>query len=246
MNSGYNDCCGGGGGSGDKWTNWLMGLGVGTTLLGGILGMFGIGGKGENDGVVADNTGDNDDEYNRLLAENKRLKEEGAKKTASSGDQVASKTDKYGTFGAKQYTSTETLTEPYEVKRGDNPYAVIKGKYINSDGTPISNEDALAIARAMFKGKGLKAGIIQLDKTIEHNGKTFTYNAAGTVTPGTVENVNMEYFQSENVKQISKNEWAPIVNGEEQTERCSSKAEAEKIAQEKLKALGLSAKEEEK
>lgn len=45
------DCgCNGGGGS-NKFMNWMLGIGVGSTLLGGILSMFGIGGGGKAEGA---------------------------------------------------------------------------------------------------------------------------------------------------------------------------------------------------
>lgn len=40
----YGDCCCGGGDKTPSWMNWMMGIGMGTSLLGGILSMFGIGG----------------------------------------------------------------------------------------------------------------------------------------------------------------------------------------------------------
>lgn len=40
----YGDCCCGGGNSTPKWMNWMMGIGMGTSLLGGIMNMFGLGG----------------------------------------------------------------------------------------------------------------------------------------------------------------------------------------------------------
>ncbi len=45
------DCgCNGGGGS-NKFMNWMLGIGLGSTLLGGILSMFGIGGGGKAEGA---------------------------------------------------------------------------------------------------------------------------------------------------------------------------------------------------
>ena len=34
-----------------KWMNWMMGIGIGSTLLGGILSMFGIGGGNQVEGA---------------------------------------------------------------------------------------------------------------------------------------------------------------------------------------------------
>ncbi len=39
-----------------SWMNWMMGIGLGTSLLGGILGMFGGGGKSEAGGVTKEET----------------------------------------------------------------------------------------------------------------------------------------------------------------------------------------------
>lgn len=45
------DCgCNSGGGS-NKFMNWMLGIGLGSTLLGGILSMFGIGGGGKTEGA---------------------------------------------------------------------------------------------------------------------------------------------------------------------------------------------------
>lgn len=43
---GYRGGCGCSHGGGGGWMNWMMGIGIGTTFLGGILNMFGIGGGG--------------------------------------------------------------------------------------------------------------------------------------------------------------------------------------------------------
>lgn len=40
----YDDCCCNNNNSTPSWMNWMMGIGLGTSLLGNILGMFGIGG----------------------------------------------------------------------------------------------------------------------------------------------------------------------------------------------------------
>lgn len=50
----YDDCCCNNNNSTPSWMNWMMGIGLGTSLLGNILGMFGIGGGG---GGVSDTEG---------------------------------------------------------------------------------------------------------------------------------------------------------------------------------------------
>lgn len=227
-------CCGDGGG--DKAFKWMMGLGIGTTLLGGILGAFGIGRDKE-----VDNGGG--DKEPAEVKDRSDLNTKTKKETPKTEKQEM--LDPTGTFGARKFTNTETLSVPYEVQKGDNPYEVIKGKYTNSDGTPISHSDALAIARSVFEGKGLKAGTIQLDKTITLGGKTFTYNAAGKVTPGEVKDVKLSYYESSGAKQISKDEWAPVVDEEVSTERYGTEQEAKAVAEKGLEAK-LKAQKEKK
>lgn len=50
----YDDCCCNNNNSTPSWMNWMMGIGLGTSLLGNILCMFGIGGGG---GGVSDTEG---------------------------------------------------------------------------------------------------------------------------------------------------------------------------------------------
>ncbi len=60
-----------------KWMNWMMGIGMGTTLLGGILNMFGIGGGGGSvegaGGKEPETTPNNNNQYKGIMDQMKEM-----------------------------------------------------------------------------------------------------------------------------------------------------------------------------
>lgn len=250
MNSGYgcgynNNCCDGGN---NKFMNWMLGLGLGTSVLGGILGMFGIGGG-------AGKTKENETIDDTTNGGNTRTRTRGS--GDGSGDDnddgnVSGNTDKSNTQRTRsEYSYTvgaeklpdEVTTHPFTVRREgdkcDNPWNVTAAMYTDENGNPIPKDEIKAVRDALFgKNNGFKVGDIQLKDSITVNGKTYKYNPNGKPIMGDVAKkpIQMEFYSA--TTQITKEgKWLAKLNGTALPGTYETEAEAKKAATEKGEAL---------
>ncbi len=91
----YDDCCCNNNNSTPSWMNWMMGIGLGTSLLGNILCMFGIGGGG---GGVSDTEGGGGTETPK---ETKEVKASNEKQDEFAGLKVLYPDGKFAKIGDK-------------------------------------------------------------------------------------------------------------------------------------------------
>lgn len=130
----YDDCCCNNNNSTPSWMNWMMGIGLGTSLLGNILGMFGIGGGG---GGVSDTEGGGGSEKSSKTTKETTTevsKQEQARKTLDS-------------LGLTKKAGYEVLAD----EEGNLTY-----KYTDPD-DPTNKKDAKNLAELLGLDKSIKA-----------------------------------------------------------------------------------------
>lgn len=130
----YDDCCCNNNNSTPSWMNWMMGIGLGTSLLGNILGMFGIGGGG---GGVSDTEGGGGSEKSSKTTKETTTevsKQEQARKTLDS-------------LGLTKKAGYEVLAD----EEGNLTY-----KYTDPD-DPTNKKEAKNLAELLGLDKSIKA-----------------------------------------------------------------------------------------
>lgn len=127
----YDDCCCNNNNSTPSWMNWMMGIGLGTSLLGNILGMFGIGG-----GVSDTEGGGGSEKSSKTTKETTTevSKQEQARKTLDS-------------LGLTKKAGYEVLAD----EEGNLTY-----KYTDPD-DPTNKKDAKNLAELLGLDKSIKA-----------------------------------------------------------------------------------------
>lgn len=195
----YDDscCCSSNNNSTPSWMNWMMGIGLGTSLLGNILGMFGIGGGGgssktEGAGEAKTEAPKQDTNENKKLDEFEGLKvlypdgkfaKVGDKYCCRIGDKVIeadslvdlNKALKEALEGAKAKHEVKDTKEEKEEKESlkDVGFTVIKdmklGEKANISGTVSTNDDGTYTMTTNNNVFTYK----ETGKTAKYNGKEY-------------------------------------------------------------------------
>lgn len=155
-----------------KGMKWLLGIGIGTSLLGGILKLFGVGAKEEAGGVETEPRAKVDDTKNDdAVSQNKE--NDGTEKTDKTDEQGGAKTP---TSAEKPETPTEPETNPYDWSSFNNMICR------DSSGKTQNISGNLNITQQGAAGEPPK------EFTITDNSSgtphTYTYQLAGTSSDG--------------------------------------------------------------
>lgn len=189
----YNTCCHNDNG-GNKWLNILLGIGAGTTLLGGILDLFGIGKKDKADGAepekeVRQQTGatetdttDETDETTEVEEADDAEEVQQAEDTEKPDDVEQPSLDTLKVEKKEVKTSTN-----YTVKNGDTWANIIMAKYKDENGNPISFTDAKQLWTQLKEECGVSKNADGMPSNIElpNEFKNYKLDINGEVTKNT-------------------------------------------------------------
>lgn len=204
----YDDCCCNNNNSTPSWMNWMMGIGLGTSLLGNILGMFGIGGGG---GGVSDTEGGGGSEKStKTTKETKEVSklDEAQKQIKDLGKQYSISVDSDGNIVFKYKDDNGNEYEGKNIgELNQNVFAGIKNAQKKAQPATAKAKDTTAKSETVannevttdFKdGSTISAidqklgdsskiqGTVTNNKdgtiSIKDNKYTYTYKKTGTVT----------------------------------------------------------------
>lgn len=193
----YDDCCCNNNNSTPSWMNWMMGIGLGTSLLGNILGMFGIGGGG---GGVSDTEGGGGSEKSSKTTKDTTTelsKQEQARKTLDSlgltkkaGYEVLA--DEEGNLTYK-YTDPDDPTNKKEAKNLAELLGLDKSIKAKKSALPATATTAKETLPKLFndetmKGYKTEEEVLQaFEKATEADATKISDISADSITLGTVE-----------------------------------------------------------
>ena len=193
----YDDCCCNNNNSTPSWMNWMMGIGLGTSLLGNILGMFGIGGGG---GGVSDTEGGGGSEKSSKTTKETTTevsKQEQARKTLDSlgltkkaGYEVLA--DEEGNLTYK-YTDPDDPTNKKEAKNLAELLGLDKSIKAKKTAQPATATTAKETLPKLFndetmKGYKTEEEVLQaFEKATEADATKISDISADSITLGTVE-----------------------------------------------------------
>lgn len=188
MNYGYNygNYCNHDDGGLSKGAKWLLGLGVGTTLLGGILKMFGVG-SNNNAETVTTQTNDNttpptvDDDNDEKVNNDETVDSNKSKPTLEE-----KKSDTNPDILKVQKQEVKETTN-YTVQYGDTWANVIMAKYKDENGNSISFADAKELWTQLKGECGVSKDADGMPSNIElpNEFKNYKLDINGKVTPNT-------------------------------------------------------------
>lgn len=211
----YDDCCCNNNNSTPSWMNWMMGIGLGTSLLGNILGMFGIGGGG---GGVSDTEGGGGSEKSSKTTKDTTTelsKQEQARKTLDSlnltkeaGYEVLA--DEEGNLTYK-YTDPDDPTNKKEAKNLAELLGLDKSLKAKKPAQPVTTAPATETTaketlprlfdETTMKGYKTKEEVLQAFKTATGAEATkISEISANSITLGTVEDKGNETTMAGNLK----------------------------------------------
>lgn len=158
----YNTCCDNGGGN-NKWMNWLMGIGVGTTLLGGILKLFGKDSEKGGDEKVQQK------QPETAPTQTKPTESEPAvKPTVTDTEPVIKPEDEKPIEDTLKVDKQDVkTTTSYTVQHGDTWSNLIMAKYKDENGNPISFADAKELWTQLKQECGVSASADGMPSSIE-------------------------------------------------------------------------------
>lgn len=165
----HTQCCHNNDDGMSKGMKWILGLGVGTTLLGGILKLFGVGGDektaevktGADTKTGTDSVKTNTDEV-KTDTEDETIDKTDKADDSTKLDNTALKQDILK-VNKKEVKTTTT----YPVQYGDTWANVIMGKYKDDNGNPISFSDAKELWTQLKKECGVSSDADGMPANIE-------------------------------------------------------------------------------
>lgn len=217
-NYNYGTCCNHDDGGMSKGMKWLLGIGLGTTLLGGILKMFGVGGGAA---TVSTDTSRNTDGNNVDDKKNDAKVDDGKKTDTVNGSNStddSSKVDEGKNKTKVEKPENKPLaqdilkvekqeikeTTSYTVQHGDTWANIIMAKYKDENGNPISFADAKELWTQLKQECGVSKDADGMPSNIElpNEFKNYKLDINGKVTPNT-------NFDNPNYKEYNGNEFKP-------------------------------------
>ena len=200
----YHDC-----GNNDmpKWMKWMVGLGVGSSLLGGILKLFQKD-KPEGGGEVQEPV------QTSTPASVEAPTQAPAQEVTESPETPT---------GVKYDIEKEEGKEmdSYTVKYGDYPNAIIRDLYGVNEGSPEFKE----IQKAVYEASGyqrntnLRVGDKFSLPTVTVNGKTYAPNTNNTVTGGQVIDNGLQTGTLKSVVKVGDKYWIVYADGDKKGQR---------------------------
>lgn len=194
MNYGYNygNYCNNDDGL-SKGMKWLLGIGIGTTLLGGILKLFGVGSDNEAS-VTTNNTGNtNAQAATQSEGASSAVTEEEEETTNTENENVENTNngtqqlnqEKVDTLKVEKKEVKETTN--YTVKYGDTWANIIMAKYKDENGNPISFADAKELWTQLKEECGVSKDADGMPSNIElpNEFKNYKLDINGKVTANT-------------------------------------------------------------
>lgn len=172
-----------------KGMKWLLGIGIGTTLLGGILKLFGVGANNEASGVsnpfenqkASNPTGDNSEKVDQSDDKSDNAGAVGG----SNNDDTKLKQEKVDTLKVEKQEVNQTTN--YTVQYGDTWANIIMAKYKDENGNPISFADAKELWTQLKEECGVSKDADGMPANIElpNEFKNYKLDINGKVTPNT-------------------------------------------------------------
>lgn len=166
------ECCNN---STPKWMNWMMGIGIGSTLLGGILGMFGIGGNNGSEqiegagGKEPEKT--NDNTYKSLQDQIKAQQEQIdklEKQLATRKAPAPKKTEDTPAPAAEEQKPAEP-----ETPKADYSYIANGRKMVCTDASGRTDDISGTLSNVQTDAKGVPQSFTLTD---DRSGNAYQYN----------------------------------------------------------------------
>lgn len=173
-----------------KGAKWLLGLGAGATLLGGILKLFGVGGDDKTAEVKTDKD---------TKTGTDPVKTNTDEETVDEGDKTGNEPTLQSVVAEPDTLKVDKkevkTTTTYNVQYGDTWANVITAKYKDENGNPITFSDAKELWTQLKKECGVSSDADGMPANIElpNNFKGYTLDMTGKVTPN-------NNFETENYK----------------------------------------------
>lgn len=196
--------CNCGGGS-NKFLNWMLGIGVGTTLLGGILNLFGIGTKNNPQQITGEDPNAkvrrHEDPQRDKVEEETDVDDVDEANDSDEADDVDSADEAEAAKRKKEEAQTDILTVKkeevktstnYKVNYGDTWANVITAKYKDENGKPISFADAKELWTKLKSECGVSKNADGMPSNIElpNEFKNYKLDINGKVNANNVFNNN--------------------------------------------------------
>lgn len=186
-----------------KGAKWLLGLGVGTTLLGGILKMFGVGSNNKTDEISQDVVKPKVDDTSPKDDDNEVDDNDNVDTTPEQKPLKQEKQDIKPDILKVQKQEVKTTTN-YTVQYGDTWANVIMAKYKDENGNPISFADAKELWTQLKGECGVSKDADGMPSNIElpNEFKNYKLDINGKVTPNTnFDNQNYKDYDGQGFKQ---------------------------------------------
>lgn len=192
-----------------KGMKWLLGIGVGTTLLGGILKLFGVGSDKETAAIttpsddansktkVSTPTGEKTDNVEDTNNNDNNTEATDTTKT----DTTTLKQEKVDTLKVEKKEVSQTTN--YTVQYGDTWSNIIMAKYKDENGNPISFADAKELWTQLKEECGVSKDADGMPSNIElpNEFKNYKLDINGKVTANTnFDNPNYKNYDGQGFK----------------------------------------------
>lgn len=195
MNYGYNygNYCNNDDGL-SKGMKWMLGIGIGTTLLGGILKLFGVGGNDEAATITTkstDNTKKTPDPKSQTKVEDETDVDNTDNGNNTNTDNDTEKLNQEKTDTKQDILKVEkqeiSQTTNYTVQYGDTWANIIMAKYKDENGNPISFDDAKELWTQLKEECGVSKDADGMPSNIElpNEFKNYKLDINGKVTANT-------------------------------------------------------------